>query len=282
MSVEAVARKDFQDAVRSRWLLALTALFVLIVSVVVYVLRPAPGQTVSTSALIGAVQGALVTTLVPLIALVVSYNAVVGERETGSLKLLLSLPHSRSDVVFGKLAGRSAAIAVPVSVGFLLPALVAAIGPLSLRPLTFLGYVLLMLVLSTAFVAIAVGFSAGVASNRLAIAGAVGLYFLFVPLWGAVRSGLQFALVLGGTPEWLPLSGGQVLLALQLINPTGSFKIVAGEFVSGLLFAAGQAGVEGGAGGYALQTEIAAVAMLLAWILLPPLLGLIRFESADL
>ncbi|GAA0214817.1 ABC transporter permease subunit [Halobaculum roseum] len=283
MSLEAVARKDFQDAVRSRWLLGLTAFFVLLVSVVVYLVRPGEGQTLSTSALLGSVfiRDALVTTLIPLIALVVSYNAVVGERETGSLKLLLALPHSRSDVVFGKVAGRAGAIAVPVSVGFLLPALVAAIGPLSLRPFTFLGYILLTLLLSAAFVAIAVGFSSAVSSNRLAIGGAVGLYFLFVPLWGAIQFPLRLYLGMGGGPSWLPISGSSLLELLRLVNPTGSFKIVSGEFVSGTLFAAGQAGSQA-AGQYATNTEMAAFAMLVAWLLVPPLLGLWRFEGADL
>ncbi|MXR42828.1 ABC transporter permease subunit [Halobaculum sp. WSA2] len=282
MSLEAVARKDFQDAVRSRWLLGLTAFFVLLVSVVVYLVRPGEGQTLSTSALLGSVfiRDALVTTLIPLIALVVSYNAVVGERESGSLKLLLALPHSRADVVFGKVVGRAGAIAVPVSVGFLLPGLVAAIGPLSLRPGTFIGYILLTLLLSAAFVAIAVGFSSAVASNRLAIGGAVGLYFLFVPLWGAIQFPLRLYLGTGG-PDWLPIAGSELLRLLRLINPTGSFKIVSGEFVSGTLFAAGQAGSEA-AGQYAMQMEIAAFAMLGAWLLVPPLLGLWRFEGADL
>ncbi|QZP36603.1 ABC transporter permease [Halobaculum magnesiiphilum] len=283
MSLEAVARKDFQDAVRSRWLLGLTAFFVLLVSVVVYLVRPGEGQTLSTSALLGSVfiRDALVTTLIPLIALVVSYNAVVGERETGSLKLLLALPHSRSDVVFGKVAGRAGAIAVPVSVGFLLPALVAAIGPLSLRPFTFLGYILLTLLLSAAFVAIAVGFSSAVSSNRLAIGGAVGLYFLFVPLWGAIQFPLRLYLGMGGGPSWLPISGSSLLELLRLVNPTGSFKIVSGEFVTGTLFAAGQAGSQA-AGQYATSTELLAFGMLMLWLLVPPLLGLLRFEGADL
>ncbi|WP_435063455.1 ABC transporter permease [Halobaculum sp. EA56] len=282
MSLEAVARKDFQDAVRSRWLLGLTAFFVLLVSVVVYLVRPGEGQTLSTSALLGSifVRDALVTTLIPLIALVVSYNAVVGERESGSLKLLLALPHSRADVVFGKVVGRAGAIAVPVSVGFLLPALVAAIGPLSLQVGTFLGYILLTLLLSSAFVAIAVGFSSAVASNRLAIGGAVGLYFLFVPLWGAIQFPLRLYLGTGG-PGWLPIAGSELLRLLRLINPTGSFKIVSGEFVGGLLFAAGRGGTEA-AGQYGTQMEIAAFAMLAAWLLVPPLLGLWRFEGEDL
>lgn len=277
MSLDAVARKDFEDAVRSRWLLALSAVFVLLVSAVVYLVRPGEGQTLTTGQLLGSlyIRDALVTTLVPLIALIVAYGAVVGERASGSLKLLLSLPHSRADVVFGKLVGRTAAIAVPIAVGFVLPAFIAAVGPLRLQVGVFVGYVLLTILLAAAFVAIAVGFSAAVASNRLAIGGAIGLFFLFVPLWGAVQLPLQFYFVAGGAPAWLPVSGQQLFSALQLINPTGSFKIIAGEFVSGALFA-------GGAGEFGVSMEVAAFAMLIAWLLVPPLLGLWRFERADL
>ncbi|ESP89588.1 ABC transporter permease subunit [Candidatus Halobonum tyrrellensis] len=277
MSLEAVARKDFEDAVRSRWLLALSAVFVLLVSAVVYLVRPGEGQTLTTGQLLGSlyIRDALVTTLVPLIALIVAYGAVVGERASGSLKLLLSLPHSRADVVFGKLVGRTAAIAVPIAVGFVLPAFIAAVGPLRLQVGVFVGYVLLTVLLAAAFVAIAVGFSAAVASNRLAIGGAIGLFFLFVPLWGAVQFPLRLYFVVGGAPGWLPISGQQLFAALRLINPTGSFKIIAGEFVSGALFA-------GGSGEFGLSMEVAAFAMLVAWLLVPPLLGLWRFERADL
>ncbi|WP_435126357.1 ABC transporter permease subunit [Halobaculum sp. D14] len=282
MSLEAVARKDFEDAVRSRWLLALSAVFVLLVTLVVFLVRPGQGQTLTTGDLLGSIfiKDALVTTLIPLIALVVSYNAVVGERATGSLKLLLSLPHSRADVVFGKVVGRAGAIAVPIVVGFLLPGVVAAVGPLQLQPGVFVGYVLLTVLLAATFVSIAVGFSAALASNRLAIGGAVGLYFLFVPLWGAIQFPLRLYLGIGGTPSWLPVSGSSLLRFLKLVNPTGSFKIVSGEFVGGALLAGGAAGQ--GAGGFAMNTEIAAFAMLLAWLLVPPLLGLWRFEQADL
>ena len=282
MSLEAVARKDFEDAIRSRWLLGLSALLVALVSVVVYVVRPGEGGTLTTGQLLGSifVKDALVTTLVPLIALVASYNAVVGERASGSLKLLLSLPHSRADVVFGKLVGRTAAIAVPIAVGFVLPAVIAAIGPLRLQVGVFFGYVLLTILLAAAFVAVAVGFSAAVASHRIAIAGAFALYFLFVPLWGAVQFPLRLYLGMGGGPSWLPLSGQEVLRLLRLLNPTGSFKIASGEFVNGALFAAGAAG--SGAGRYGTWMEVAAFGMLAAWLLVPPLLGLWRFERADL
>ncbi|MFB6102414.1 MAG: ABC transporter permease subunit [Haloplanus sp.] len=274
MTWTAVARKDFEDAIRSRWVAGLSTLFVLLVSAAAYLVRPAPGQTISSNQILNSlfVRDALVTTLVPLIALIVAYNAVVGERESGSLKLLLSLPHSRADVVFGKVAGRAGAIAAPIAVGFLLPAVIFLIAPpVNFDAASYLGYTLLTAVLGVVFVSIAVGFSAAASSSRRAVAGAVGIYFLFVPLWGAVRFPLQFYLGTGGAPSWLPLTGQQVLRMLTLLNPTGSFKTVSNAFLQGALYTKGD-----------VNMQVSATLMLLVWILVPPLLGLLWFQEADL
>lgn len=277
MTWTAIARKDFRDAIRSRWLVALSVLFVLLVSVAVYLVRPAPGQTASSNALVNhfLVKDGLVTTLIPLIALVMAYASVVGERESGSLKLLLALPHSRADVVVGKVVGRTGAIAAAVGVGFLLPGVLLLVVPrLSFRPGYYLGYVVLTALLAAVFVAIAVGFSAAMRSQRLAIGGAIGIYFLFVPLWGVIQFPLQLALSLGGGPEWLPITGQELYRTLQLLNPTGSFKIVVNSFMSGKLFAAGARN--------SVRMQIAATLMLVVWLVVPPLLGLVWFEQADL
>jgi len=270
MSVVAVAKKDFQDAIRSRWLLGLTALFVLLVSAAAYIVRPAPGQEVSANALLNLVNQFFAKSLIPLIALVIAYNAVSGERESGSLKLLLSLPHSRSDIVVGKVLGRSGALAVPILVGFVFPALVLAIGPFNLEVGTYLGYTLLVCLLGAVFVAIAVGFSAAVSTQRVAIAGAVFLYFLFVPLWGAIQFPLQLWLM-GGTPGWLPLEPDQVLRLLRILNPRESFGTLANALLGDSLFQ-----------GDNTRMQVSSALMLVAWTLIPPLVGIVKFEQDDL
>ncbi|MFC7135913.1 ABC transporter permease subunit [Halobaculum litoreum] len=145
----------------------------------------------------------------------------------------------------------------------------------------YLGYLLFTVVLGTAFVALAVGFSAAVDSQRIAVAGPVVVYLLSGPVWSVVQLPLQFFLAGQQFPGWLPLDSSGVFRLIRLVNPIESFKILTVEFVNGYLLAAGQAGTEA-AGRYAVQVEVAALAMLAAWILLPPLLGLIRFEDADL
>lgn len=281
MSVEAIARKDFRDAVRSRWLLGLAVLFVLITTALMLIgtqfLSGSEAQTFSTSAILGFMNGGFTTGLVPLIALVVAHRAVVGERESGSLKLLLSLPHSRVDVVAGKVAGRTAAVGVPLFLGFLVPALVAALGPLQFAPLDYLGYLVLMVVLAAVYVAIAVGCSAATSSGTVAVAAAVGVYFLFTVVLGGINSALPLVIGVGGGPSWLPLTVGELQTLLQVLNPTGAFKIVSREFLAGTLFAPPSVEQR-----FQQATEAAAVVMLGVWLVAPPLAGLARFERADL
>jgi len=273
MSWRAVAWKDFEDAVRSYWLWGLSALFVLVVTGAAFVLGEGTSGTVSSSAVIGTLNGFFVTSFVPLIAVVMGYGAVVGEHESGSLKLLLSLPHSRADVVFGKVLGRAGAVAVPVAVGFLLPLVAFLVAGVTVEFGRYVGFTALVVLLGTVFVSLAVGISAAARTGRRAIAGVVGLYFLLVPLWGAVQLPLRFML-LGGYPSWLswlPVTPTELLRMIRLLNPTGSFKIVSTAFLGGELFTS-----------TSWELKVAAAAMLAAWLLVPPLAGLIRFEGRDL
>ncbi|MEF8781333.1 MAG: ABC transporter permease subunit [Haloferacaceae archaeon] len=267
MSLLAVARKDFEDAIRSRWLLGLTLLFVLLFAGTSYIFRPAPGETLEANTILSLFGQLFVGTLVPLLGLVVGYNAVSGERESGSLKLLLSLPHSRLEVVFGKVIGRAAALGAGILVGFVLPAVVLAIGPLEFDPAAYVGYTLLVVVFAAIFVSIGVGFSAAATTQRRALAGAIGLYFLFVPLWNAATGG--FLLLFAQFPDWFPLErAGE---AAELANPSTAFQLVTDGFLAGSLFA-----------GETASLQVSAAAMLVVWLLTPPLLGALKFEREDL
>lgn len=264
MSWEAVARKDYRDAVRSRWLWVLTAIMVLIFSLVSYLVRPAAGETVSTDAVVSHfILSTLVTMIVPLAALVVSYDSITGEQSTGSLKLLLSLPHSRTAVVAGKLVGRSLAVATPVVVGFVLPAIVLAIGPLTFNIIGYVAFVTLTALLSAAFVGIALGLSAATASQRIALAGSVGAYFLFVPLWKALQFPLQFYLAMQA--DTLPVKPQELLYYLDLVNPTGAYKHLLGAI-----------------GGQRPDDTLLAITLLVAWIVIPPAIGAVGFRMRDL
>ncbi|TIP54164.1 MAG: ABC transporter permease, partial [Mesorhizobium sp.] len=56
--------------------------------------------------------------LVPLIALLLSHDAIVGERDRGTLLLLLSYPLSRWHVLFGKFLGHLSILTVATVLGY--------------------------------------------------------------------------------------------------------------------------------------------------------------------
>jgi ABC-2 type transport system permease protein len=274
MTLAAIAEKDFQDAVRSRGMIALVALFSLLVSVFAYVFSP-PGEQFATEFLLSVAVGPfLVTTLVPLVGVVIGYNAVSGERESGSLKLLLSLPHSRADVVFGKVVGRGAALSLAVFAGFLLPAAVLlALSQLgyvqAFNVGSYLGYTVFAAVLGVVFVAIAVGFSAAAATQRQALIGGVAIYVLFVLLWGAVTG--RFLGAASGLIDPLPASQRQVSVFLQVANPTTGVELLSNAFLGNQLLS-----------GEAVNQQISAISMLVFWTVAPPLVGLWKFDADDL
>jgi ABC-2 type transport system permease protein len=277
MSLVAIAEKDFQDTVRSRGMLALVALFSLLVSAFAVVVRPGGqgGEQFATELLLQFFVGPLVvTTLVPLVGVVVGYNAVSGERESGSLKLLLSLPHSRADVVFGKVIGRGAALALAVLTGFLLPGIVlfalSQTGALATFNVgAFLGYTVFAAVLGVVFVAIAVGCSAAAATQRRALIGGVAIFVLFVILWGLITGRLLGAA--SGLIDPLPISQQQVSAFLEVANPTTGIELLSSAFLGEQLLS-----------GESVNRQISAVSMLVFWTIAPPLVGLWKFDNDDL
>ncbi len=271
MSLPAVAKKDFQDTVRSKAMLLLVALFSGLVSVMAYAVRPAgDGDAFATELLLSVFVGPLlVSTLVPLVAVVIGYNAVSGERESGSLKLLLSLPHSRADVVFGKVLGRAAALSLAVFAGFLLPAVVLTVIPVSFNVGSFLGYTVFAAILGCVFVSIAVGCSAAASTQRRALIGGIGIYFLFVLFWSTLTGQLIGAF--DGVIDALPATDVQIRTFLEVANPTTGVQVLTNAFLGEQLFA-----------GETVNQQVSAAAMLVFWALAPPLVGLLKFDRDDL
>lgn len=63
--------------------------------------------------------------LVPLLALLMSFDAVAGEVERGTLPLLLTYPVARVEILLGKFLAHLAVLTIAVAVGFVLAAAAA-------------------------------------------------------------------------------------------------------------------------------------------------------------
>lgn len=293
MSWTAVARKDFRDAVRVRWFWALTALFVIFAGGAAYLYGEVElfsgGGPATATGLISFLSGAS-GTLVPVIALLVGYKAIVGERDSGSLKLLLSLPHTRGEVVLGKLVGRTGVVSLAILVGYLVAVVLGlalfdefAVGD-------FLLFTLLTIALGLAYISIAIGLSSAVSSASRAGALAIGFWLVFEFLWGIVGLLLAWTangfslrgLFQGGPPDWY-------LFFLRL-SPTNAYSAVVGTLLPDPQGIGGGPGAGPGAGGGAAQAGADPVflqdwfglVILAAWVVVPVGLGYLRFRDIDL
>lgn len=115
----AIAGSEARIAVRNRWVaisVAMMALFALVLSAA----GSAPTGALGADRLsvIVASRTSLSVYLVPLIALLMSFDAIAGEIERGTLPLLLTYPVKRSEVLLGKLAAHLAILTLAVGAGY--------------------------------------------------------------------------------------------------------------------------------------------------------------------
>ena len=211
----AIAKKDFRDAVQSRALWALVAVFVLlsIVSTYAYVQVPEmfgePGGATFAGLVFFTV--GLTGLFVPLAAIVVCYKSLAGERELGSIKLLLSLPTNRLNVFTGKVIGRAAVLGVGLGVGLLVGLGFGAVLLGTVDVLAMLVFVLVTLGFAAVYAGIMVGVSATTGSTSRATTLALGFFVLFELFWDVVPMGILY--VTSGfslppsIPDWVFLVG---------------------------------------------------------------------------
>ncbi|WP_231185649.1 ABC transporter permease [Haladaptatus sp. DYF46] len=227
MTWRSVARKDFRDSLRSRWLWVLTALFVVVFAVppifAFFIERGsgsgAAGQN-TDQYLYLMKQGTAI--LIPLISIVIGYAAITGERESGTLKLMLSLPHSREDVVFGKVLGRSSVVGIATLLGFVVAAVILLLTSLQFRLVNYLLFALLTILLGLVFVGLSVGISAAAKTGRRAMVTAVTLYFAFLVFWSGLAD--RFASFLGSSAGMGTAGQVKTILLIRLLNPITAYK----------------------------------------------------------
>jgi ABC-2 type transport system permease protein len=306
MSWQAVARKEFRDAIRSRWLHGSTLFFALFLggaaALFFGVLIGPENRQVSNLFGFFANLGVfsfsfpgLLALVLGFIALSTSYGSITGERETGSIKLLLSLPNSRLDAMVGKFLGRSAVVVAALLVGFLFVFVVLIATGTRLQLGSFVPQVALTALLGMAFVSIGLGISALAGSNREATLATMGLYLVFAVLWGSVSEGIPK--LINYTADQVGAGGVSELTRVKLgvflkyLNPLKAYETLAAELYYGPARARLVSATFGEqtALGPVLQESIPVYfsggflfVVLLAWIALPVAVGYWAFDRDDL
>lgn len=262
-----IAFKEFRDGMRNRWVVAATILLATL-ALALALLGSAPTGSVGVSTLAVTIVSlsSLTIFLVPLIALLMSYDAIVGEAERGTMMLLLSYPVARWHILVGKFVGHSALLAVATALGYGTAAVVIALGQGEIDQQSWRAFGVLVgssILLGAGFVAIGDLISVSVRDRGAAGGLAVAAWLILVLLYDLALLGLLVA------DKGQTLDASVVNWAL-ILNPTDAFRLLNLSGAAGILSGMTGLGADGGFTGPAL------VAAMLAWIVAPlALAGLI-------
>lgn len=218
-----IARKEFSDGLRNRWLLAISLLFAALAAGIAWLGAAAAGQLGFTSipATVASL-ASLATFLMPLIALLLAYDAIVGEDEGGTLLLLLTYPLGRGQILLGKFVGHGLILALAVLLGFGCAALAIAllVEDIELGALAwaFGRFMLSSTLLGWVFLALAYALSSRAGEKSTAAGLALGVWFLFVLVFDLALLALLVFSKGKFSPELLPW--------LLLLNPTDVYRLI--------------------------------------------------------
>ena len=273
MTWRVIASKDYYETKDSRLIRYLVYLVVLVILLGGYVFPAVTTGAVTTSRFAGFMT-TTIGLLLPLVGLLLGYNAIVGERESGQLALLLSLPYERRDVVAGKLVGRGVHLVLAVLVGFIGAGVLVWYPFGSVSHAAYAAYILLTLLFGIIFFGIGLALSTLTVSKQRANVGAFGIFFLFVVVWDLVaellRFGLeQIGLADGTLPDWA--------LFVHGAEPGMLYERLVAAF-----FENSTAGPYLGPEAPWYLGEWMALVLFVLWIVLPIAAGYRRFERTDL
>lgn len=297
MSWRLVARKDFEDVIRSWMFWTIIGVSLLLMVIVTFGVATGDMNQIGQN-LVYVLFNSLGSQLViPIMALIFGYMAIAGERQSGSLRILFGLSHNRWDVMVGKLLSRSGVMVI----GTLLSC--AVVGALivmlfdSFEVGTFLTFVVLTTLLALTFTGIAIGISSTTGTRARAMGGAIGSYVGFMLLWHPFVAILHY--VIEG--ELVGLEAPNWYLGLLAVNPLTAYRETLGQqldqYLSALIgwpnivedvppSAMAEEGTllltNRASDAPFYLTDWFAVAVLLAWFAVPVALGYWRFQKADL
>ncbi|RZT41487.1 ABC transporter permease [Cupriavidus agavae] len=266
--VGTVAHKELRDRLRNRWVLVISVGFAAFSLAIGYFGGAQQGEIgLRSAAFVIASLVSLAIYLIPMIALLLGFDAIVGERERGSLGLLLSYPLTRVELLLGKYLGLAAALGLATLAGFATVGvpLFLQFGAAMLGPfLRFCGSAVL---LGMTFLSIAVLLSV-IARDRAQASGlAVAVWLFFVLVYDLLLVGVLVA------------AGGQVgdaaIATALLLNPAGLFRILNVFSLAAVRELYGLASIVP----TALASPAALAAALLGWIAAPLLLAIWRFRT---
>ncbi|MBI5261867.1 MAG: ABC transporter permease [Bradyrhizobium sp.] len=275
-AIITIATKEIRQAIRNRWVLAATLLLAALALSLTFLGSAPSGSNVGARPLDVVVVSlsSLTIFLVPLIALLVSHDAIVGDMERGTMLLLLSYPVARWQVLVGKFFAHLTVLAFATCLGY--GAAVAVLFATGSRIdqeglAAFAAMIGSSVLLGAVFVAIGYWVSALVRDRGTAAGLCIGLWLLLVLVYDMALLGL---LVLDKGQN----VSGAALNALLLLNPADVYRLFN---LTGFANVSTFSGMAGLAGNATLSVTVLVTALVL-WTLIPLAFASLSFSRREL
>jgi Cu-processing system permease protein len=210
--VKAIAKKEFMDNVRNKWVLALSMIFLLLVIVISYFGGASSGGGVEFQGFRATVNSmsTIASMLLPIIAIMLGYSSVIGERENGSMGVVLGCPVSRADVIIGKFLGLGIVMLTTIFIGFGISGLIVGAIAGFAGSLEYVLFIVLTFLFAMFFLGFSIFMSTIASKRSTAIAGGLAIFFsgmlagtVLIGIWvatGGDMQGLMDAALLGTMP----------------------------------------------------------------------------------
>ena len=257
-----ITGKEVRDSLRNRWVLAATLLLAALALSLGFLGSSPTGSVKADPLTITVVSlSSLSIFLIPLIAMLLAYDAVIGEIERGTMALLLSYPVSRWQVLVGKFIGHLIILTLATTAGYGLAgiALQLAHGGLDIaawKPFALL--IVASVLLGAAFLAMGYLISAKVKERGTAAGIAIGVWLFFVVIFDMALLGILVA-------DSKQAITAPMLETILLFNPADVYRLLN---LTGYENTAMYAGMAGLSGQLTLSMPVLVAAQLL-WIALP-------------
>ncbi|TNE42693.1 MAG: ABC transporter permease [Alphaproteobacteria bacterium] len=258
-----LAHKEIRDGYRNKWIAVMTvvmAAFALILAL----LGSAPVGTTNISPLAVTVVSlsSLGIFFIPLIALLLSYDSIVGEEERGTLTLLLAYPISKPAIALGKFLGQFCILSFAIIVGYGIATLaIAATGDIPLADQEWNIFVKLLIssiLLGGVFLSLGLLLSVLTRDRGTAAAGAIGVWLVFVVLFDMALLGILASNVAGIVSE-------DAVKWIMMASPSDAYRMFNLSTNSETALLSGMSGLRADQA----VPAFALILLLIVWVIVP-------------
>ncbi len=220
--VLTVAVKEFKDCIRNRWLASGSVLFIILSLAIVYGSAATGGELNYRP--LPQVMNSLVSLtvfLLPLLVILISCDAFAGEKEKGTLLLMLTYPVTRLEWLSGKALGQGLALLLILVFGYSVVMLLAMFGTLPYGTGEIAKDLFLLIssgwLLGIIFMLISFAVSICVDSKAQALA-----FLLLIWLLAVLLYDLGLLIFVIASEDALK---SEILSLLVLLNPASAFRL---------------------------------------------------------